>query len=182
VWERLSQECAKDDDVERRDVGPDGAVLSSSAQDLFNGGVHLGPETDGVLVEGYRAAVHGQHELGTVFNGLVYKATEGVDPRISAGNSALGRVENKPERPECERCQKVLARRIAPVESGDTYSGVRGDGGNGYAGSFSPDCCRRGGQYAVAIRCSVASKLTSPGAGCLCVPTALAHMADDGTS
>ena len=60
----------QDDDVEGRDAGPDGAVASSSPQDLFKRVVHLGSESDGVLVEGYRAAVHRQHELGTVFNGL----------------------------------------------------------------------------------------------------------------
>ncbi len=79
VRKRLGKQRTEDDDVEGRDVWTDGAVLSSTVQDIFKVVAHFGPQGDGVLVEGYGTAMQGKHEVGAVIDRLVDKGTEALD-------------------------------------------------------------------------------------------------------
>lgn len=182
MWERLSQESAKDDDVEGRDAGPDGAVASSPPENIFKGGMHFGSKSDRGLVKGYPAAVHRQHELGTVIDGLVDESTQRVDACTGLVGGILGCVENKAERPEGERRKEGFARWVAAVERADAHSGVRRDSRKRHSSPFTSHRCRGSGKHPVAVRHCIASELTPLQALGVRSPLDFAHRSDDGSS
>jgi hypothetical protein len=165
VRERLGEKRAKDNDVEGSHVRPDGAIPASSLQDAPEGVSDFGPEGNGVGVGEHGAAVHREHEVATVLDGLVDEASEAFDRRVATIGGAVGCAQNELEGPVGERGQQGLARRVPPVESTDTNSGVGGDGGEGHSSPFSPDrLCGRGKQ-AVAVGNCVTTQFT-PAGGC----------------
>ena len=168
VRERLGQERSEDDDVESGDVRPDGAVVSSSLQDLLKSVVDLGPEGNGVLVERHGTAVQGKHEVGAMIDGLVDEATEAVDPHVLAVGGTVSCVQDEPEGPVRECRKQGFARWVAPVQRADADPGVRSDSGEWHSGAFSPYRRRGCSEHAVAVGRGVATQFASPGAlaGC----------------
>jgi len=124
-------------------------------------GVRVG---DGVGVGEHGAAVHREHEVAAVLDGLVDEASEAFDRSVAAIGGAVGCPQNELEGPVRERGEKCLARRIPPIEGADSNSSVGGNGGERHSSPFSPDRLCGRGEQAVAVGRSVTTQFTPAGA------------------
>jgi hypothetical protein len=182
VRKRLGQQRTEDDDVKGRDVWTDGAVLSSAVQDLLKVVVHFGPESDGVLVEGYGTAMQGKHEVGALIDCLVDKGTEALDRCAIAVGGPVSCVQYELEGSVRKRGEQGIAGWVTPVERADTDPGIRGDGGEWHPGTLPPHRRSGGREHAVAVGRCVATQFTALGALAVSCPLGFAHPPDVGSS
>jgi hypothetical protein len=109
MCERLRDHRAEHDDVDRGEVGSDGAILAAATQDLFESDTDVGPEGQGGLINWERSAVHGEHEFRTMVDDAIDETADALDRWTLAVGGTLGCRYHHLEGTVGERRQEGLA-------------------------------------------------------------------------
>jgi hypothetical protein len=137
----------------------------SACEDLLEQVADLGPQRDGLLVDGDGAAVQRKDQVVAGGDCLLEEMFERCGRGLVAVERGARVVKDEVVGAQCERCEQLRACRIMAIHGAHSDARLGGDGGHRHPLALAPDGDRRGSQNALAVGYGIAAQGASATVG-----------------